>query len=135
MKVGELVLVEIIDDCALSGSRGDKGDQGVEEVDDCRDQDKSKPEPDKQVNLFVEHVNHQNTLDGIIMEIGQSSDLEVAESHSGEHMGVHPVLAIDKLEHCIQAPETVCRSQEAVQNNELSEDVKDIEEFDDDVQS
>ena len=135
MKIGELVLVKVVYNCVLSGSRGNEGNDGVEEVDHCRDQDEGEPEPNEEINFLVEHVDHQDTLDSVVVEIGQSSDLEVTESHSGEDVGVHPVLALDKLEHGVQSPETVGSSQEAVQNDELNEDVQDVEELDEDVQT
>jgi len=58
--------------------------QPAHEAGGRRQRDEHKPEPDEDVDLLVEEVDGQDTLDGVRQSGAHLSDFEVAESHPRE---------------------------------------------------
>ena len=63
----------------LAAQVDDPGD----EVDEGGHENSEQPEPEEEVDLLVEHVDHQDTLHRVAVLVTQHSDLEVAHGHSG----------------------------------------------------
>lgn len=73
-------------------------------------------------------------LQRIARRVAQSSDGHIAEGESRKDRRVLPVLAAhQRLKHLV-APEWVAAADEGVQHDELSADVEEVEQLDDDVE-
>jgi len=59
-------------------------EQPVAETQRGQDGQEQEPEPDEDEKLFVEHVYQQDTLDGVMVDVGQFSDFIVAKGDAWE---------------------------------------------------
>lgn len=128
------IMVQQLFQGVFSGLGREQRTEAVDEVDDGRDGHKHKPEPNKQVDLLIEHVNHQNTLDSVTMHVGQSSNSEVTKGDSRKDRRVSPAFSRPERGQGSPAPKMETAADEVVQQNELSKDIGQIHQFGEEVQ-
>ena len=88
------------------------------------------PEPDEQVDLLVEQVNWKNALNRVPLDVSETTNFEVAHGYSRESGWRGPVLASQGGSDDVDAVQIKIRSKEAVQNEQLTDDVGQEEDLD-----
>ena len=83
-------LVDVVVDEGASTIGETQNTEIIEEITQSADSDENKPNIEEKIKFFVDHVHHNDTLDGVSLEISQSSDSKVAENDTGENLGFLP---------------------------------------------
>ena len=91
------------------------------------------PKPDEQVDLLVEQVNWKNALNSVPLDISKTTNFEVAHGDPRESGRRSPVLTSQGGSDDIDTVQIKVRSKEAVQNEQLSDDVDQKEDLDDQI--
>lgn len=120
-------------DIVVAGAIKTQAVDGAQGVDKGGDEYEDKPEPDKQVDLFVEHIDHEHTLDCVTMHVSQLSDREVAKCDTWKHSRILPFTSCIQIGKRVESPEKSLVSEELVENDELNKDVGEVHKFDTDV--
>lgn len=80
-------------DVVVTGASDGEAPHGAESVNEGGDEDEHEPEPNEQVDFFVEHVDHEHALDGVAMNVGEFTDREVTEGDTWKHSRILPFAA------------------------------------------
>ena len=99
-----------------------------------RRRDEHHPEPEEDVDLLVEQVDGQHALDGVRMDRAHLTDLEVAQRDPREAASRRPVVARDEVDYDADAVDVVIGAQEAVQEEQLREDIGEVQDLCGEVQ-
>ena len=95
---------------------------------------KHHPEPDEQVDLFVEEIDGQNALHRVTLNVTQTSYLEVAHCDARESSRFSPVNALrQRLDH-FYTIEMEIRAQERIQQEQLTDNVYYEDDLGEDVE-
>ena len=117
----------------LAISEGEGADGPADEVkygDGC---DKNKPKPEEEEDHLVEEVDGQHTLDGVTLQVTQTTHFEVAHGDARESRRVVPVGAVGDGAEDVNAVHAEGVSEHGVEQEELANHVGDEEEFADEV--
>ncbi len=85
--------------------------------------------------LFIKHIDHEDALDSVSMDVSQNFDFEVAKSDAGEVPALLPLSVVHEIVHDVETVETLSGAQEAVQEEYLSHDVDGVENLHADVEA
>ncbi|GMT06148.1 hypothetical protein PENTCL1PPCAC_28322, partial [Pristionchus entomophagus] len=82
----------------------------------------------------IEHVDHEDALHRMSMDVAQYSHLEIAEGYSGEHARLLPFDFVHQILEEREAIGEVVRPEEMIEQEELEEDIGRVEDLDPDIQ-
>jgi len=86
--------------------------------------DQRKPEPHERVDLLVEEIDGQDTLDGVRVKATQPAQLEVAQSHPWEsRLGRQRPSTVHQVNYERDAVQVVLGTEKQVENEQLDEQV------------
>jgi hypothetical protein len=74
--------------------------------------------------LFIEHVNHQNTLDCVSVHIGQTTDTKVAKGHPGEYGRIVPAIPCPEGLQGSHSPKGKTTADEGIEKEKLAKDIR-----------
>lgn len=91
--------------------------------------DEDKPEPEEYEDFFIKHVDWQDTLDGVGLDILELSDLKVTVCDFWEARRITPGMIICQSIQDLKTIKIVPVSHERVQKKKLSNDIDNIEDL------
>ncbi len=111
------------------------GTQGPREQAEARYRsDEHHPEPDEQVDLLVEEVDGQNTLDRVALDVTKATDLEVAHGDTRKSWRRGPVFPACQSLDDLNPIQMEVGTEKLVQGEQLTDDVSDVEDLGEEVQ-
>ena len=87
------------------------------------------PEPDEQVDHFVEEVDRQHALHRVALNVAQPPHLEVAHGDAREARRLAPVLAATQRRQHVDAVHVVVGREERVEQEQLADHVGDVKQL------
>ena len=90
---------------------------------DGGERDEDEPEPDEDVDLLVEQVDGQDTLDSVTVDVTQLPDAKITQRFAGESIGRLPVLVLEQTPKDVHPVEVIICAEECVQQEELSDSI------------
>ena len=142
--LGELLVLRALDlvqdaqvllDVGHSAKAEEGAPQPEEEVAGGEDGHDAVPEPQEDEDLLVEEVDGQHALHCVALDVLQLADVEVAERDLGEARRLSPRVVPDQAVEDLKAVQVVPSAHEAVEDEELADDVGDVEHLDEDVEA
>ncbi|KRY48600.1 hypothetical protein T03_669 [Trichinella britovi] len=122
---------------------GDKSQQGpfgknqrhpAQHIASRRRSDEHQPPPQEQKRPLVEHVDHQNALDTVPVQVAQQAYFEIAQRHTGKMARPLPLVSVDQIDQYRHTPELIFRRQKPIEQKQLTDGVDQICKFDTQIQ-
>ena len=96
---------------------------------DSRGRYENKPKPNKYKDLFIEEVDGQSALDGVLVSDPKMADGDVTHGNPWEAMGNANAMAIIKFIYDFKAIHAIGGPEETIEQKDLTHGVGDVDEL------